>query len=245
MTWLRPTLLVLLSVIAGFVLDAAVSYWFATTQSGQAIVRDFLVAQTKKDVTANMATVASSTPVYKTGILPIPASYANTDYFTAINNVLSDIALVNNANVALAPLLLQLNQKTLSCSYQGFYDLMGQARASANQNQALAAQLTIHINALAAANTATKDTITRSQTQTFVATGQTLGTALQAYATDVQNILYGDTPTSAQIAEFQSQINTVKGASQTFADALKPLLQHIIEGDQAVIQAASSTPAKK
>jgi hypothetical protein len=242
---LRTTLLVLLSVIIGFAIAAGAIYVLALTPGGQGLMRDFLVIQTAKREAALPTATASSTPVYKTGILPIPESYATTDYFTAINNVLSDIALVNNANMALAPLLTKLDAKTISCSYDGFYDLMGQARALSNQNQALAAQFIIHMTALAAANTETKDAITKSDTQTLITAGQALGSALQTYATSVQNILYGNTPTTAQIAEVQSQVNTAQGDAQTFADALKPLLQRIIAGDQAVIDAASSTPAKK
>jgi len=183
--------------------------------------------------------------VYTQRTLPVPESYASYDYFISINNVINDIGLINNVNVMLGPVLVQLNQKTLSCTYNSFYDLMNQARTLANQNQALAAQFIVHINALTAANTQTKDVITKVDTQALVAAGQSLGTALQTYATGVQNILYGDMPTSAQVAELESQVNSAMGASQSFADALKPLIKHIGEGAQAVIDAAVAASSTK
>mgnify|MGYP001560190942 CR=1 FL=1 len=245
MSRLHSILLIVLSLVAGFALDAGVTYYAATTPKGQALLRDFLVAQTQKNAAALPPLVASSTMVYTQRTLPVPESYTSYDYFIAINNVINDIGLINNVNVTLGPVLVQLNQKTLSCTYNGFYDLMNQARTLANQNQAMAAQFLIHINTLATANAQTKDAITKVDTLALVAAGQTLGAALQNYATGVQNILYGDTPTSAQVAELESQVNAAMGASQSFADSLKPLIKHIGDGAQAVIDAAAAASSTK
>jgi hypothetical protein len=233
--------LVLITFVVGAVLDFGTAYVAGTTPQGQMFLRDFLVAQEQKAAAAEPAATSSAQMLYPQRLLPVPQSYANYAYFIAINNVVADIALINNANVELGPVLVTLDQKTLSCSYDGFYDLMDNARTLANKNQALAAQFVMHLNDLAAANTQTTDAITKSETAAAVSAGQALGASLAQYATTVQNILYGDTPTSAQIAALQSQANAVQGASQTFADALKPLVAHIGDADQALIKAAATS----
>jgi len=239
MTW-RSIGIAIIGFFLALALGAAAEYWFASTPAGQALLRDFLVSQTQKQANADIADIASSTLVYKTGTLPIPESYATTEYFLAINNVIADIALINNASIELAPVLERLNLQTLSCSFNGFYDLMGQARAVANRNQALASQFLMHISSLSSANVKTMDAITKSQTQALVTAGQTLGAALQTYVTNIQTLLYGDTPTSAELAEFEAKMTSVVEASQVFADALTPLLQHI--GTEVQRLSDSTTP---
>ncbi len=238
---LRSTGIAVIGFLTALALGAAVEYWFATTPAGQALLRNFLIVQTQKQAVISDTDTTIPTPVYKTGTLPIPESYATTEYFLAINNVIADIALINNASIELGPLLERLNLQTLSCSFNGFYDLMGQARAVANRNQALASQFLMHISSLSSANVKTMDAITKSQTQSLVVTGQTLGEALQTYVTNIQTLLYGDTPTSAELAEFEVKMTSVVAASQTFADALTPLLQHI--GTEVQRLSDSTTPA--
>ncbi len=242
MTW-RSTTIAVIGFIAVLILEIGVGYWFVTSSTGQGIMRDFLVSQIGKRIAAEPAITAPPAPLYQKTTLPIPERYATYDYFIAINNVIADIALINNANLELGPALDDLNTKTLACSFNGLYDLMGRARVLANRNQALAAQFLMHINSLAAANAKTSDAVTKSQTQTLVSAGQILGESLQAYGTGVQTLLYGDTPRSDDIAKFQAQVAATIDASQVFADALKPLLAHIgKEIDR--LSAASSTPAR-
>ena len=119
---------------------------------------------------------------------------------------------------------------------------MNEAHQLADKNQTLISQLGFHLSALAAANTQTKDAITKTDTQALVTAGTALTGSLQAYAAAVNGLLAGDTPTSAQIAEFQSLVNVATGASQSFANALQPLLEHIVAADQQL--SATSTPAQ-
>ena len=242
MSILRTPLFILLGVVCGAALATGGAYIFAQSYSGQAILRDFLVAQSKTMLAAQApVAVATSTPSTPPGILPIPEKYATVDYFNAINNVLQDVFALNAVSAQMGPLLDTLNRQTLSCSYVGFYENMGRAHQLSNKNQTLISQLGVHLSALAAANVQTKDIVTKANTQALVAAGGAFTASLQAYASAANGLLAGDTPTSAQIADFQSKVNAATGASQVFADALKPLMEHILEGVQAAIDAASTT----
>ena len=241
MSTLRTLLFILLGIAFGTTLAVVGAYFFAKTPAGQALLRDFLINQSQKSFAVLSTALGTSTPSTPPGVLPVPESYATRDYFDAINNVLQDIFAINTTNARLGPLLDILNRQTLSCSYVGFYEAMGQAHQLANKNQTLVSQLTFHLSALASANVQTKDAITKADTLALIATGATFTASLQEYASASNGLLIGDTPTSAQISEFQSKVNSATGASQSFANALKPLLQRIIEGSQAVINSSSTT----
>ena len=243
MTKSRVALLIAVVLLFNTALDLCATYLLAKTPAGQALLRDFLVNQSQKSFAVLSPALGPSTPSIPPGVLPVPESYATRDYFDAINNVLQDIFAINATNARLGPLLDILNRQTLSCSYVGFYEAMGQAHQLANKNQTLVSQLTFHLSALASANIQTKDAITKADTLALIATGATFTASLQEYASASNGLLIGDTPTSAQISEFQSKVNSATGASQSFANALKPLLQRIIEGSQSVIN-ASSAPAR-
>lgn len=244
MTW-RSFGIALLVLIAGLAADTGAEYYFATTPMGQGILRDFLVSQVQKQAAEfDAAAASSSVKYYKNGVLPVPVAWVTDDYFDAINNVLSDTTLLNNASVELNPLLDKLNLKSLSCSFDGFFDLMSQARASANHNQALAAQFVTHLQSLSAANAKTQDAVTKTQTQKSTETGLVLASKLKAFDDKVQALLYGDTPTSADLTELQQRIADALAASQSFADAFGPLVQRIVEEDLRLTAVASSTPAR-
>ena len=236
MTIMRPLLFILLGLAISTVIDAGALYYAGKTPQGRAFIRDFLVSQNQAGVITQVS-AASTTPP---GILPVPQAYATQEYFVAINNVIQDLFAINTTNERLGPLLDTLNRQTLSCSYAGFYEAMGQAHQLANKNQTLTSQLAFHLTELATANVQTKDIVTKAGTQALVAAGGAFTASLQAYASAANGLL-GDTPTSVQIADFQSKVNVATGASQSFADAFKPLLQRIIDANQAAIDAASTT----
>ena len=240
MTILRPLLFILLGLAISTVIDASALYYAGKTPQGRAFIRDFLVSQNQAGVITQVS-AASTTPP---GILPVPQAYATQEYFVAINNVIQDLFAINTTNERLGPLLDTLNRQTLSCSYAGFYEAMGQAHQLANKNQTLTSQLAFHLTELATANVQTKDIVTKAGTQALVTAGTAFTASLQAYASAANGLLAGDTPTSAQIADFQSKVNAATGASQSFADAFKPLLQRIIDANRAAIEAASSTPVR-
>src|SRR3989344_2662063 len=243
MTKSRVALLIAVVLLFNTALDLGASYLLAKTPAGQALLRDFLVNQAQKSFVVLSPALGTSTPSTPPGLLPVPESYATRDYFDAINNVLQDIFAINVTNAQLGPLLDMLNRQTLSCSYVGFYENMGRAHQLANKNQTLVSQLTFHLSALASANVQTKDAITKADNLALIATGAVFTSSLQEYASASNGLIIGDTPTRAQRAAPHSNENSATGASQSFANALKPLLQHIIDGSQAVIN-SSSAPAR-
>ena len=241
-TW-RAIGLALAVILVSLVAELGGEYWFATTPTGQGILRNFLASQAQKDAAQYDTTEVSSTPIYKTGVLPVPSAWVTTDYFTAVNNVINDIALLNNANIEINSLLNKLSIKMLTYTFDGYYELMGQARQSSNLNQALVAQLAVHLSDLATANVLTKDAITKLGTQTAVTTGQSFTSMFDTYNSSIQTFLYGDAPTQSQIDDMGQKQENVLNASQAFADALKPLLEHILAEDLRISAAASTTSA--
>ncbi len=229
----------------GFVIGVALVggglYVFVHSAPGLSFIRDLLVAQATRQYAGT--TLASSSLLYQKSALPIPQSYADYDYFLAINNVINDVALVNNANIELGPVLEQLNEKTLSCNFEGFYDLMGTARSLSNKNLALSTQFAVHLSALASANARAKDALLKSQTQDAVAAGQSLTEALEAYGSEVQSLLFGSTPTSGQLTELSTKVAAASAASQNFGSAFKPLLERILSEDKR-LSSATSTPIR-
>lgn len=242
MNW-RAVGIVILSLLIGFAADAGATYWFATTPQGQKVIRDFLVKQTtlaaqREGVATPEVSLASSTPP----TLPVPKTYASESYYLAVNNVLRDIFEIDKVNNELGPILEKLNTATITCTFERFYDLMGAARALANRNDALVAQFGVHLNSLQSANTATTDALTKTQTNTLVESGRTLHGALKTYAQALQELLYGGTPTSAQIEDFQQKVIATTGASQNFSDSFKPLFEHMLQELKRIV--ATSTPER-
>lgn len=227
---MRTTLWILLGCIVGLALSAAGVFFFMRSEAGISFLRDYIVEASKTPTSetpyippVQTNSSATSTPQAPKVVL-VPKKYATEQYFFAINNVVADILAMDEVNRELGPVLGELNAKTLSCTFGGIYDLMTQARTLAQKNQTLAAQFSLHMNDLSAANTQTSDALTKSLTGKALVSGQAFGTSLQTYAAAVQSLLSGDVPNAQTLAAFDAQARSTKAAGETFNADFLPLL---------------------
>ena len=116
----------MLGLAVGCVVVALAGFLYLRSDAGQSALRDYLVAAAREraaDTQPNTETPGGSTAATTSapiGFIPVPKLYATEGYFSAITNVVADIDGLNAVNGELAPILKELNQKTISCTFGGF-----------------------------------------------------------------------------------------------------------------------------
>jgi len=244
MTFVKHILIACLWVVVGASAALAGGFYFVSSGAGQRIARDYFVSRcpgASVDVNAAVsgAQVAAGlgpSPLGTSTVILVPKTNGTEDYYVAINTTVRAVEDLNDNNVALAPTLNQLNQKTLSCSFVGFYDLMSEAQDLLSKNKDLTTKFAIAVTDLATANTQTPDATTKVLTNDAVAKGRTLHTELEAYNTLLERTLGGDVPTSAQEKELYDQVLRTHEASAAFSVSVQAILTHFVETIKASAQ---------
>lgn len=225
----RMTLVFLLGLIIGVIVVGVVGILFLQSATGQT----WLVAQsvarqqwpdlsTVAEQTTGSSTVATqllNTPI----TLSIPTKYATASYADALTNTLRDMQALATSSDQLGQLLVEMNTRSLSGNFNGFFDLVVAAKSLEAQQKTIITQFSQHISALNSANQTTPDAQTKVTTQTLVDQAPTLSQDLNDYLAAVDQILSGSVPTAADIQALSTAATKFSDDSKTFSDALKQL----------------------
>ena len=123
----------------------------------------------------------------------------------------------------LLPLLLTINNKSLTHDYTNFFDLIAQSKLLIAQEKTLTIQFSQAISALASANQVTTDATTKSQTLTLVSQGGALASASQAFLSTMDQVLSGSVPSAEQIATLNTQAQGFGAAVTQFSTTAREI----------------------
>ena len=226
---IRLTLVFLLGTVIGIIITAVVGVLFLQSATGQTwLISQSVSHQQWPDLStvAEQATGSSTvaaqlvnTPI----TVSIPSKYASQTYADALTATLRDMQALATSSNQLGQLLVQMNTRSLSGNFNGFFDLVVAAKSIETNQRAIVGQFGQHVQALAAANQSTPDAQTKITTQSLVEQAPVLSQDLNDYLAAVDKILSGSVPTAADIQALSDAANKFSTDSKTFSDALSQL----------------------
>lgn len=173
--------------------------------------------------TPGMATAAATTT--SQGIA-VPKAYANAQYYTSINALSQSVRDFGTSYAKLVPVLTTINANSLSHNYNGFFDLIVQAKALLADEKVYVSNISRNLNALSMANLQTTDAQTKTMTNALIDTGNAYYTALATYTASLDKLLSGAAPTADDLIAINTQANAVKNAAAAFDAKAQILFEH-------------------
>ncbi len=159
----------------------------------------------------------------------LPKSMVNEEYYTLINKIVDDLRIVGNNNVStLIPLLETIKQKSAVRDFNGFFDLITQAKNEIAKNTALLDETRIDIaNLKKISDTSVKDADVRNKSDILLASSDVFVREFLSYFDLVNKTLSGSFPTQSLLDRLTSQVTIVGTSAVTVQNDLSALLATI------------------
>lgn len=232
----RLIAVLILGVLVGGAVGAVGTILFLRSDAGASLIAQYITTQPQwPDV--NPGQSASTTQAIQEFIngsatIPVPKTYASPEYAAALNASLRDVATIAASSSELTTLLTTINNQSLEHNYNGFFDLIVQAKAMVATQSDRVAHFGQDLSILAVANQSTTDAVTKSATQDLVEAGTTLQQGLQTFTASLNELLSGSVPTAAQVEALKEQATSLESQAASFANSSKTLEQHLLEPQQ-------------
>ncbi|MDO8231689.1 MAG: hypothetical protein Q7T37_00600 [bacterium] len=170
----------------------------------------------------------------KSNIL-LPKKIVGEDYYLLINKIVDDLRVVGNNNVStLIPLLDSIKQKSAARDFNGFFDLVTQAKNEITKNIALLETTRGDIANLKKINDSTvKDADVRNQTNVLLASSDAFVQEFLTYFALVNETLSGSFPTQSLLDKLTAQVTTLGNAGTSVQSELNTLLTIIKQKNDA------------
>lgn len=229
-TGLKYTLLFIFGVVIGIPLGAVALVFFLRSDAGAGVIAQYVVSQPQWPSAApeqsSTATELAQSFASGSTTIPVPKGAATPAYATALNAAMRDMATLAASSTELDSLLTTINDRSVARNFNGFFDLIVQAKAGVAGQAAQIARLGQDLGALNAANQSTPDAQTKLLTQQLVAQGGTLHDSLVTYNAALSQLLSGAVPTAAQLNDLKAQATTLQTQAAGFLSSLQSLEQH-------------------
>ena len=244
----KTILLLLIGMLVGAALTVPALVLFLRTDPGGYLLRTYVMTLPQwPDVNTNdislpvsqtPATTTAQTTATTSTDIAVPKAYATAGYHTALNALAKDVKSFGASYVMLVPVLTTINANSLSHNYNGFFDLIVQAKGMVADEQNDVNNMTVDLNALSSANLDTTDAQTKTMTDSLIAAGGAYRDALVVYVASLNKLLSGSAPTEQQLIDINTQAGAVQSDAQVFDTQAQSLFAHFA----AAIQAAQALP---
>ncbi len=157
-----------------------------------------------------------------------PKSSVTQAYHESFNGLIraaDAISRINNEK--LTPLLVEMNRKNAAGDYDGFFDLIVQAKELNKQQLGLLVATRSELDRLRGSNEKTSDETIRAATARVILTGGGFHDAFVQYASVLDLLLDGREPDEKIIQDLQSSVARTQTESKSFSDAVAALLEAI------------------
>lgn len=160
----------------------------------------------------------------------LPKGLVGQDYFLLMQKIANELQQVGVSNIStLVPLMNTIKQKSISGDFNGFFDLITQAKNEIRRNTIILTSTRQHIAALRTLSEGTvKDDDVRKQTGVLLDASDVFVTEFNGYFTTLNETLSGSIPTQDLLDRLARQVTSVQntGASmQAEFTALLTLMQ--------------------
>lgn len=161
----------------------------------------------------------------KTNIL-LPKKLVGEDYYLLINKIADGLTQVGTNNVStLVPLMEAIKQKSVARDFNGFFDLIAQAKNEIKKDSDLLMVTRQDISAMRKINDTTiKDTDIRNQTNVLLNASDVFVQTFTNYFVILNETLSGSVPTQSLLNKLSAQVTSLGKDSSSVQLELNALL---------------------
>ena len=161
----------------------------------------------------------------KTNIL-LPKKLVGEDYYLLINKIADELTQIGTNNVStLVPLMDAIKQKSIARDFNGFFDLVAQAKNEIRKDSDLLVVTRQDIAAMKKVNdTTVKDADIRNQTNVLLNASDVFVQAFTNYFAILDETLSGSVPTQSLLDKLSAQVTTLGKSSSSVQSELNALL---------------------
>lgn len=221
--------LISLGVVLGLVISVPAALFFLRTEAGQEVLRSYIVPVPEwPDVTAmlagNVTNVSVSDALTKPLAVEVPTALVSAEYAPALNQVVQGLQRLATSSNALGPLLIEMNSRSLSGNYNGFFDLVVKAKLLLAEQHSLAEEVSDGLSALAVANQKTSDATLKSLTTQAINSASPFTRDLSTHLDLLDQLLSGKVPSTALITGINDSAHRLAQDIQAFGGDLQKLI---------------------
>lgn len=155
----------------------------------------------------------------------VPPGYATQAYADAFGGVINDLKDLASTTLMLNPVLVKMNSQSLSGNFNGFFDLVVEAKTLLAQQKAITARLGQDISALSAANMQTTDAQTKQLTSVIITASGPLISDLASYNSELDQLLSGAVPSAALVTSVAQTGGRLADDAKALGTAMAPLTE--------------------
>lgn len=227
----KTILILIIGVVVGLFISAGVAFFF---------FKDAIFFMTPS--TENIGTLSYPDPSgqkvpdldLKSNIL-LPKKLVGEDYYLLINKIADGLKQVGTNNVStLVPLMDAIKQKSAARDFNGFFDLITQAKGEIKKNSDLLAVTRQDIAAMKKVTAETiKDVDIRKQTDVLLVSSDIFVQAFTDYFAILNDVLSGSVPTQSLLDKLSAQVTSLGKAGTSVQAELNALLTLIGQKNKA------------
>lgn len=227
-----------LGLVVGVAVGAVGLVAFLRTDAGAGVIAQYVATQPQwpnaSPVSQLPATTTAAVQQFISGQanIIVPKAYATAQYTVALNSSLRTVGAIAASSTQLSNLLITINNQSLAHDYNGFFDLIIQAKALVSVQKIRVAKLGQELTALSVANQQTSDPTTKADTLDLVSKGQSLQTQLSSYTASLEQLLSGSVPSASQIDDLKNQATDLESRATDFANSAKTIEQYLLKAPQ-------------
>ena len=156
----------------------------------------------------------------------LPKKLVSEEYSLLVNKIAEELRQVGVSNIStIIPLMDSIKQKSTARDFNGFFDLITQAKNEIKKNNDLLTVTRQDIVALKKVNTESiKDTDIRKQTDVLLASSDIFVQKFVDYFTILNETLSGSIPTQSLLDRLTAQVNSLREAGDSVQLEMKALL---------------------
>lgn len=218
----KTIFILIVGVVVGLLISAGIVFFF---------FKDAIFFMTPS--TKNISTLSYPNPGdqkvpdlnLKSNIL-LPKKLVGENYYLLINKISDGLRQVGTSNVStIVPLMDAIKQKSVARDFNGFFDLITQAKVEIQKNSTLLATVRADITAMKKVNTETiKDADIRKQTDVLLAASDVFVQTFTDYFAILNEVLSGSVPTQSLLDRLTAQVTSLGSAGSSVQSELTALL---------------------
>ncbi len=218
----KALIVVIISFVASAVVILAGYFAFFVYKNWDTAQRSVTAPTKTQNVTKPSITIQNQEPI------------AGKEYYTALNNSISDIKAITATNNKLTPILTELSNQNQQKNYTNFFNLVINVKTLTKEGTVINNKLNKDIQSLSEASSTVRDQQVKTETVIFIKTGENYNKTLNTYLLSVNNLLNGHIPTQEEIAALKDNVNNLTIAASTFSDQTKFLLDLLSRKSQEI-----------
>jgi hypothetical protein len=155
--------------------------------------------------------------------IPVPKEFASAEYQAALTSVYTTLGELSIANNRLTTSLVEMNDRSVSGNFDGFFDIVFRAKNEALIQREVARKLEVALSDLESRRADVEYAPLNDATVLVVEKGREMIRVLNGFASAVDVMLSGSVPSASDIAVLYQTAGELRAASEVFAEHVEKL----------------------